>query len=451
MINPDIFKAYDIRGTYPDQMNEEVARIVGAAAIEHFGVSRIAVGRDMRLSSPALFEAFKDGVTEQGAEVIDLGMVSSDELYFAVGKFGYPAGVMITASHNPKQYNGLKFCLAGAVPVSSQTGLDDIKKIALSNPPAPKPERGAVSHQDVLRDFVAEVRSFIDPAKLRPLKLAVDAGNGMAGITVPAAMQGLPITLEPLYFEPDGNFPHHPASPIEPENMVDLQKLVRDSGADIGAAFDGDADRVFIVDEKGDLVDGSAVTQLVARSLLRKNPDSTVLYNVNVSTCVPAMVEQMGGHALRTRVGHSFIKAQMRENNAIFGGEHSGHFYFRDFWFADSGLIALLTVLEVVSEENKPVSQLIRELCTRVRSGEINSHVSDTQAKENELKERYKDGALDTLDGITITYPTWWFNVRPSNTEPLLRLNVEADSGQLMEQKRDELLGVIREGQPRQS
>ncbi len=451
MINPDIFKAYDIRGTYPDQMNEEVARVVGAAAIEHFGVSRIAVGRDMRLSSPALFEAFKDGVTEQGAEVIDLGMVSSDELYFAVGKFGYPAGVMITASHNPKQYNGLKFCLAGAVPVSSQTGLDDIKKIARSNPPAPKPERGAVSHQDVLRGFVAEVRGFIDPATLRPLKLAVDAGNGMAGITVPAAMQGLPITLEPLYFEPDGNFPHHPASPIEPENMVDLQKLVRDSGADIGAAFDGDADRVFIVDEKGDLVDGSAVTQLVARSLLHKNPGSTILYNVNVSTCVPQMVEQMGGHALRTRVGHSFIKAQMRENNAIFGGEHSGHFYFRDFWFADSGLIALLTVLEVVSEAGKPVSQLIRELCTRVRSGEVNSHVSDTQAKENELKERYKDGALDTLDGITITYPTWWFNVRPSNTEPLLRLNVEADNQQLMEQKRDELLGVIREGQPRQS
>ena len=451
MINPDIFKAYDIRGAYPDQMNEEVAQAVGAAAIRHFGVSQIAVGRDMRLSSPALFEAFKDGVTSQGAELIDLGMISSDELYFAVGKYNYPAGAMITASHNPKQYNGMKFCLAGAVPVSSETGLDDIKRLALSGEVKPGAERGWVTHRDVLQDFVAEVRTFIDPSKLRPLKLAVDAGNGMAGITVPAAFAGLPVMLEPLYFEPDGNFPHHPASPIEPENMVDLQKLVRDSGADIGAAFDGDADRVFIVDEKGDLVDGSAVTQLVARSLLRKNPGSTILYNVNVSTCVPQMVEQMGGHALRTRVGHSFIKAQMRENNAIFGGEHSGHFYFRDFWFADSGLIALLTVLEVVSEAGKPVSQLIRELCTRVRSGEINSHVSDTQAKENELKERYKDGALDTLDGITITYPTWWFNVRPSNTEPLLRLNVEADNQQLMEQKRDELLGVIREGQPRQS
>jgi len=447
MINPDIFKAYDIRGTYPDQMNEEVAQAVGAAAIQHFGVSRIAVGRDMRLSSPALFEAFKDGVTGQGAEVIDLGMISSDELYFAVGKFDYPAGAMITASHNPAQYNGFKFCLAGAVPVSSETGLDDIKKIVLSNPPAPKPERGWVDHRDVLEDFAVEVRTFIDPAKLRPLKLAVDAGNGMAGITVPAAFQGLPITIEPLYFEPDGHFPHHPASPIEPENMVDVQKLVRDTGADIGAAFDGDADRVFVVDEKGDLVDGSSVTQLVARSLLKKTPGSTILYNVNVSTCVPEMVARMGGKAIRTRVGHSFIKAQMRENNAIFGGEHSGHFYFRDFWFADSGLIALMSVLEVVSEEGKPVSQIIRELCPRVRSGEINSHVSDVQAKENELKERYKDGKLDTLDGITITYPTWWFNVRPSNTEPLLRLNVEADNRQLMEQKRDELLGVIREGQ----
>jgi len=448
MINPDIFKAYDIRGVYPDQMNEEVAQAVGAAAIQHFGVTQIAVGRDMRLSSPALFEAFKDGVTAQGAEVIDLGMISSDELYFAVGKFDYPAGAMITASHNPARYNGFKFCLAGAVPVSSETGLDDIKKIVLSNPPAPKPERGWVDHRDVLRDFAAEVRTFIDPAKLRPLKLAVDAGNGMAGITVPAAFEGLPVTVEPLYFEPDGHFPHHPASPIEPENMVDVQKLVRDSGADMGAAFDGDADRVFIVDEKGDLVDGSSVTQLVARSLLKKNPGSTILYNVNVSTCVPEMVERMGGKAIRTRVGHSFIKAQMRENNAIFGGEHSGHFYFRDFWFADSGLIALMSVLEVVSEEGKPVSQIIRELCSRVRSGEINSHVSDVRAKENELKERYKDGTLDTLDGITITYPTWWFNVRPSNTEPLLRLNVEADGKELMEQKRDELLGVIREGQP---
>src|SRR5579883_1149108 len=256
MIDPTIFKAYDIRGTYPDQMNEDAAYAIGAAAIKHFGVSQIAVGRDMRLSSPALFEAFKDGVTSQGAELIDLGMTSSDELYFAVGMFGYPAGAMITASHNPKQYNGFKFCLAGAVPVSSQTGLDDIKRLVMSGVPEPKAERGWVTHRDVLNDYVAYVHTFIDRSKLRPLKLAIDAGNGMAGITVPAAFKGLPFTVELLYFEPDGHFPHHPASPIEPENMEDVQRRVRESGADMGVAFDGDADRMFITDEHGELVDG---------------------------------------------------------------------------------------------------------------------------------------------------------------------------------------------------
>ena len=445
MIDPTIFKAYDVRGTYPDQMNEEAAYAIGGAAIAHFGVSRIAVGRDMRLSSPALFEAFKDGVTAQGAELIDLGMTSSDELYFAVGKFGYPAGAMITASHNPKQYNGFKFCLAGAVPVSSQTGLDDIKRLVMSGVPEPRAERGWVTHRDVLNDYVAYVHTFIDRSKLRPLKLAIDAGNGMAGIIVPAAFKGLPFTVEPLYFEPDGHFPHHPASPIEPENMEDVQRRVRESGADMGAAFDGDADRMFITDENGELVDGGMVTAMVARSLLKKNPGSTILYNLIVSKCVPELVARLDGTAIRTRVGHSFIKQQMRESNAIFGGEHSGHFYFRDFWYADSGLIALMTVLEVVSEEGKPVSEVIKSLCSRVRSGEINTHVADIPAKLAELKRKYADGELDELDGITISYPDWWFNVRPSNTEPLLRLNVEADNRALMERKRDEVLGVIRE------
>ncbi len=446
MINPDIFKAYDVRGAYPDQLNEEAAHAIGAAAIVHFGVSQIAVGRDMRLSSPAIFEAFKDGVTEQGAEVIDLGMVSSDELYFAVGAFGYPAGAMITASHNPARYNGLKFCLADAVPVSSDTGLNAIRDIVLKGVPAPKGERGTVTHKDVLGDYVAKVRSFVDPSKLRPLKVAVDAGNGMAGITVPAVFHGLPMTLEPLYFEPDGHFPHHPASPIEPENMADLQRLVRDSGADLGAAFDGDADRVFITDEKGEIVDGSMLMAIVIQSILKKNPGSTVLYNLIVSHCVPELIERLGGHEVRTRVGHSYIKPQMREHDAIFGGEHSGHFYFRDFWFADSGLIALMTVLEVVSEQKKPVSEIVRSLCTRARSGEINSRVSNIPAKLDELRARYADGRHDELDGITVSYPDWWFNVRASNTEPLIRLNVEADDQRLMERKRDELLGIIREG-----
>ncbi len=445
MINPDIFKAYDIRGTYPDQLNEDAAYAIGAAAVVHFGVDTIAVGRDMRLSSPQIFEALTKGVTAQGASVVDLGMTSTDELYFAVGKYGYPAGCMITASHNPAQYNGIKFCLAGAVPVSSQTGLDDIKKIVVAGVPAPKEKQGTIEHRDVLKDFVTHVHTFIDPAKLKSLKVAVDGGNGMAGTIVPAAFSGLPVTIEPLYFEPDGHFPHHPASPIEPENMVDVQKLVRESHADLGAAFDGDADRVFIVDEKGDLVDGSMVTAMVARALLKKNPGSAILYNLIVSKCVPELVERLGGKPVRTRVGHSFIKAQMRENDAIFGGEHSGHFYFRDNFFADSGLIALMVVLEVVSEENKPVSEIVASLCTRKRSGEINSEVKDIPSKLAELRDRYKDGEEDQLDGITVSYPDWWFNVRASNTEPLLRLNVEADSRELMEQKRDELLAVIRE------
>ena len=445
MIDPTIFKAYDVRGTYPDQINEEAAYAIGGAAIAHFGVSRIAVGHDMRLSSPMLFEAFKDGVTAQGAELIDLGMTSTDELYFAVGKFGYPAGAMITASHNPAQYNGFKFCLHDAVPVSSETGLDDIKKLVLEGVPEPRAERGWITHRDVLRDYVEHVHHFIDRATLRPLKLAIDAGNGMAGITVPAAFAGLPFTVEPLYFEPDGHFPHHPASPIEPENMEDVQRLVRQTGADLGAAFDGDADRMFITDEHGDLVDGGMVTAMVARSLLKKNPGATILYNLIVSKSVPELIERLGGHAIRTRVGHSFIKQQMRENNAIFGGEHSGHFYFRDNWYADSGLIALMVVLEVISEEGKPVSEVVKGLSTRVRSGEINTHVADVPAKLAELKARYKDGQQDELDGITVSYPAWWFNVRPSNTEPLLRLNLEADNQALMEQKRDEVLGVIRE------
>jgi phosphomannomutase len=445
MIDPTIFKAYDVRGTYPDQINEEAAYAIGAAFIAHFGVPSVAVGRDMRLSSPALFEAFKDGVTAQDAELIDLGMTSTDELYFAVGKFGYPAGAMITASHNPSQYNGFKFCLADAVPVSSETGLDDVKRLVLVGSPPPRNERGWVTHRDVLPDFVQHVHRFIDRSKLRPLKLAIDAGNGMAGIIVPAAFKGLPFQIAPLYFDPDGHFPHHPASPIEPENMVDVQRLVRETDADLGVAFDGDADRIFITDEHGELVDGGMVTAMVARSLLTKYPGSTILYNLIVSRCVPELIARMGGRGVRTRVGHSFIKAQMREYNAIFGGEHSGHFYFRDNWYADSGLIALMVVLEVVSEEGKPVSAVIKGLCSRVRSGEINSHVANIPAKLDELKMHYADGTLDELDGITIAYPTWWFNVRPSNTEPLLRLNVEADTHGLMEQKRDELLGIIRE------
>jgi len=446
MIDADIFNANDIRGIYPDQLNEEAARRIGAAAVRRFGVSQVVVGRDMRLSSPALHDALVEGITAQGADVVDLGMVSIDEVYFASGQYRYPLGVMITASHNPPQYNGLKFCLAGAVEVGAAEGLDDVKGLVLGGTLlAPAARRGSVTERDVREDYVRKVRSSINPTKLRPLTIAVDAGNGMAGTTVPAAFKGLPITIEPLYFEPDGHFPHHMASPIEPRNMVDLQALVRRTGADLGAAFDGDADRMFLTDERGAIVDGSMLAALVARALLRKNPGATIVYNTVVSRCVPELVERMGGHAVRARVGHAFMNEAMHAHDAIFGAEHSGHFYFRDFWDADSGLIALMNALEVIAEEGQPVSTLISSLCARVRSGEINSDVADIPAALDRVKKAFPDGQLDELDGVTITYPDWWLSVRPSNTEPLLRLNVEADSKDLMEQKRDEALQVIRQ------
>jgi phosphomannomutase len=446
MIDADIFKANDIRAIYPDQLNEEAAQSIGAAAVRRFGASQVVVGRDMRLSSPALHDALVDGITAQGADVVDLGMVSIDEVYFASGQYRYPLGVMITASHNPPQYNGLKFCLAGAVEVGTDEGLDDIKGLVLGGRlPAPAARRGSVTARDVREDYVRKVRSFIDPTRLRPLTIAVDAGNGMAGTTVPAAFKGLPVTIEPLYFEPDGHFPHHMASPIEPRNMVDLQALVRRTGADLGAAFDGDADRMFLTDEQGAIVDGSMLAALVARALLRKNPGATIVYNTVVSRCVPELVERMGGHAVRARVGHAFMNEAMHAHDAIFGAEHSGHFYFRDFWDADSGLIALMNALEVIAEEGQPVSTLIASLCPRVRSGEINSEVADIPATFARVKKAFPDGQLDELDGVTITYPDWWLSVRPSNTEPLLRLNVEADTRALMEQKRDTVLQVIRQ------
>jgi len=443
-VDPAIFKAYDIRGTYPDELNEGIAHTIGQAIAAYLRVPQIAVGRDMRLSSPALAQAVIQGLTDGGADVVELGLTSTDELYFAVGKFGYSAGVMVSASHNPGKYNGFKLCRAQAVPISTETGLKDIAALAQGGA-LPQPDhKGTVTKRDVLDAYVDTVLSFIDLAQVKPLKIVVDAGNGMAGLTAPALFKRLPCQLIPLFFELDGSFPNHPASPIEPENMAALQKAVIEHGADMGVAFDGDADRMFIVDEQGQLVDGSEVTLLVSQNLLRKYPGSTILYNLIISRTVPEMVQQAGGHAVRTRVGHSFIKAIMREQNAVFGGEHSGHFYFRDFWFADSGLIAMLMVLELVSQEGKSVSTLLRSLDTRVRSGEINSHVADIPAKLDSLQQRYADGQIDHLDGITVSYPTWWFNVRASNTEPLLRLNVEGDTRELMESKRDELLALIR-------
>ena len=446
VVNPDIFSAYDIRGIYGDTLTDEVAYRIGRAAAQYLDVPEIAVSRDMRVSSPQLAAALIRGITDQGVNAIDLGMNTTDGLYFAVGKFNFSAGVMITASHNPAQYNGMKFCRAQAAPISEETGLADIRDLAVSGHFAEPTRKGQVTQRDVTEAYINHVLSFIDINKIKPLKVVIDAGNGMAGMIVPRVFQRLPCELVPLYFELDGSFPHHQASPIEPQNMVDAQNKVREVQADMGAAFDGDADRMFAVDELGNLVDSSMVIAAVSQSLLRKQPRSTILYNLIVSKSVPALIERLGGHAVRTRVGHSFIKAEMRKRDAIFGGEHSGHFYFRDNWFADSGLIAFLILLELVSVENKPLSAILAPLDSGFRSGEINSKVSDVSDKLHALEERFGAGAhlIDHLDGLTVDQGDWWFNVRPSNTEPLLRLNVEANTRALLEEKRDEVLAFIR-------
>jgi phosphomannomutase len=445
-LDPKIFSAYDIRGVYGQTLTDEGAYFIGRAAAQYLNVPEIAVGRDMRLSSPQLAAALIHGITDQGVNVVDLGLTTTDGLYFAVGKFNYPAGVMITASHNPGKYNGVKFCRAQASPVSLDTGLADIRDIAVSGNFIDPQRKGEVTQRDITDDYVQHALTFIDVSKIKPLKVVVDAGNGMAGMMMPHVFKHLPCELIPLYFELDGSFPNHPASPIEPQNMVDVQKKVRETGADLGAAFDGDADRMFPVDERGNVVDGSQVTEVVSNSLLHKYPGSTILYNLIVSKSVPALIAELGGNPVRTRVGHSFIKAEMRKLNAIFGGEHSGHFYFRDNWFADSGLIALLIMIELISVEGKPLSEILKPLDRGVRSGEINTTVQDTSSKLKALEEHFGKGAqlVDHLDGLTIDFGDWWFNVRPSNTEPLLRLNVEANNQALMEQKRDELVAFIR-------
>ncbi len=446
-VDPSIFKAYDVRGIYGQNLTDEAAYRIGRAAAQYLNVPEIAVGRDMRVSSPQLADALLLGIIDEGVNATDLGMTTTDGLYFAVGKFNYPAGVMITAAHNPGEYNGMKFGREQAFPISLETGLANIRDLAVRGDFYERASKGQIVQHGITDEYVAHALSFIDVSQIKPLKVVIDAGNGMAGMMIPRVFQHLPCELVPLYFELDGTFPNHPASPIEPENMVDVQKKVRELGADLGAAFDGDADRMFPVDEHGNLVDGSMVTAVVSNSLLRKYPGSTILYNLIVSKSVPELINKLGGTAVRSRVGHSYIKAEMRNINAIFGGEHSGHFFFRDNWFADSGLIAFLIMLELVSVEGKSLSELIQPLDHGVRSGEINSKVSDVEGKLHALEEHFGKGAqsVDHMDGITIDFGDWWFNVRPSNTEPLLRLNVEANNRALMEQKRDEFLAFIRE------
>ena len=444
-VNTAIFKSYDVRGIYPSELNEEVAYQIGRCFVPLLGAKNVVVGRDMRPSGARLFDAFARGATEAGAGVTDVGMVSTDALYFAVGKFGYDGGVMITASHNPAQYNGMKFTREEAQAMSLDSGLSEIRdRLASGNLPPKAAAPGVVGKKDVLDDFAQHCLSFIEPGKVKPFKIAIDAGNGMAGETVPHVFKHLPCEVIPLYFELDGRFPNHPASPIEPENMADLQAAVIKHSCDLGVAFDGDADRMFIVDEKGDLVDGSTVTALVALNTLKRHPGSRILYNLICSRSVPELIAKNGGIPIRSQVGHSLIKKTMREEDVLFGGEHSGHFYFKQNWYADSGMIALMECLELFSEAGRPVSEVIAPIDTRFRSGEINSTVKDIPAKLKEIQDHYKDAQIDFLDGVTVSYPDWWMNIRPSNTEPLLRLNVEGDTKALMERHRDEALALIR-------
>ncbi len=444
-----LFKAYDIRGVVPDELTPEIARQIGRALVATLQPNSVVVGRDMRISSPELAAALIEGIRDAGADVVDIGMVSTDALYFAIGKYGFPAGVMVTASHNPPQYNGLKIAREEARALSLDEGLDTIRDHVLANdlPPVKSDnERGSLEQRDILDQYATHMLSLVDTTKIRPLRIAIDAGNGMAGLTVPKVFSHLPVEVTPLYFEPDGTFPNHPANPIEPENTEVLRRTVVEQGYDLGAAFDGDADRVFLVDEKGNLVGGDMLTAMVASRMLDRHPDAAIVYNLICSRGVPELIEAKGGRPIRSRVGHSYIKETMRREDAVFGGEHSGHFYFRDNWYADSGMAALLNALEMISEAGKPLSEVIAPLDHRFRSGEINSEVADPEAVMTRLEEHYRrEGAeIDHLDGITVTFPTWWFNVRPSNTQPLLRLNLEADDRETLKAKTDEVLAMIR-------
>ena len=444
-----LFKAYDVRGVVPDELTPEIARDIGRALVATLHPDTVVVGRDMRVSSPLLASALIEGIRDAGADVVDVGMVSTDALSFAVGKYGYPAGVMVTASHNPPEYNGFKISREDARALSLDEGLDDIRDLVVNGalpPITPPNERGDLIQRDILDDYAAHMLGLIDTASLRPLRVAIDAGNGMAGVTVPRVFRDLPIEVIPLYFEPDGTFPNHPANPIEPENTASLRRAVVENGYDLGAAFDGDADRVFLVDEQGQLVGGDILTAMVASRMLEQHPGSAVVYNLISSRGVPELIAEKGGRPIRSRVGHSYIKDTMRREDAVFGGEHSGHFYFRDNWYADSGMAALLYALELVSQSGKPLSEVIAPLDHRFRSGEINSEVADAAAVMRAMEERYRRAGaeIDHLDGITVNFPTWWFNVRASNTQPLLRLNVEADDRATLDEKTAEVLAMIR-------
>jgi phosphomannomutase len=452
-----IVKAYDVRGVVPDQFDETVARALGTAFVEMLRESgddadRIVTAHDMRESGPGLVAAFARGANAAGASVLDVGLASTDQLYYAAGSLRLP-GAMFTASHNPAKYNGIKLCRAGARPVGQDSGLGTVRRRAEEllddlNAEADGPVQ--VERRDVLADYAAHLRSLVDLSGIRPLKVIVDAGNGMGGYTVPAVLgdellPALPLEIVPLYFELDGSFPNHEANPLDPANLVDLQEAIRRQGADIGLAFDGDADRCFVVDENGDPVSPSAITALVAVRELAKFPGSTIIHNLITSAAVPEIISEHGGEPVRSRVGHSFIKAEMARSNAVFGGEHSAHYYFRDFWFADTGMLAAMHVLAALGGQDRPLSEFAAEYERYYASGEINSTVDDAAARTAEVRAAYPGAGFDELDGLTVRLADGsWFNLRASNTEPLLRLNVEAAKPDRMAALRDEVLAIVR-------
>lgn len=458
-----IIKAYDVRGLYPEHLDETLARDIGAAFVKVLESGSadgppqtIVVGQDMRPSGPSLVSAFSEGVTSQGCDVIQIGLCSTDGLYHASGWLGLP-GAMFTASHNPAEYNGIKLCRSGAAPVGQDSGLAEIRTIVEGGAPPAAPALGQVREQSTLAEYSKYLRGLVDLTGIRRLSIVVDAGNGMAGYTVPAVLGGeaglapLGVDIDPLYFELDGTFPHHEANPIDPENMRDLQARVTAIGADLGLAFDGDADRCFVVDEQGEIVSPSTLTALIASRELKREPGSTVIHNLITSKSVPEIVVECGGNPVKTRVGHSFIKATMAETNAVFGGEHSGHFYFRDFWRADSGMLAAMHTLAALGMEQPgtTLSSMLAEFDRYAASGEINTRVDDQQEVTSRIEHAYVNEPgvqLDRMDGLTVDGGEWWFNVRPSNTEPLLRLNVEASDTVTMERLRDDVLTLMREG-----
>jgi len=444
VLSPAVFKAYDVRGVYPDELDEQGAYAIGRAYVEQFEPTRIAIGRDMRLSSPSMSAALIDGAIDGGAEVLDLGMVGTEMVYFAVGELGLDGGVCVTASHNPKQYTGMKIVRQGALPVGVESGLLDVRDRAVKPFAAPA-RRGQAIPQDIWDAFVEKVLSFVDVTAIAPLRVVIDAANGMAGAMLPPVLERLPIEAVTCYFEPDGSFPNHEPNPLLPENREVIVAKTLEEGADLGVAYDGDADRCFFVDDTGEFVPGDFVTALLAESILEKEGGGKVIYDVRASRAVPQTIERAGGEALINRVGHAYIKHRMREEGAVFGGEVSAHYYFRDFSQADSGVVPFLLLLELISKSGRKLSEILAPYRERFfLTGEINTPVEDVAQKLRELEERYVDGTVTSLDGISVDYDDWHFNVRPSNTEPLLRLNLEAFSEDEMMRKRDEVLDLIR-------